>query len=181
MPAALYPEITPFETGRLEVDDLHTIYWEMSGNPEGAPVVFLHGGPGAGTTPAHRRFFDPDHYRIVLFDQRGAGRSALRGELRGNTTQDLIADMERLRAHLGIARWVLFGGSWGSTLALAYAQAHPQACAAMVLRGIFLCRPAEIDWFVYGMRRFFPEAWRRFVAVIPEAQRDDLLAAAVEL
>ena len=173
----LYPDIEPFATGYLEVDSPHRIYWEVSGNPHGAPVVFLHGGPGAGASPMHRRFFDPEHYRIVIFDQRGAGRSRPHGELAGNTTPQLIGDMERLRTQLGLASWTVFGGSWGSTLALAYAQAHPDRCSALVLRGIFLCRKLEIDWFLYGMRHVYPEAWRKFSGYIPERERGDLLAA----
>ncbi len=161
----------------LRLDGLHTMYWEESGNPQGVPVVFLHGGPGAGSAPNHRRFFDPRHYRIVLYDQRGAGRSTPLGELNDNTTPHLIADIEMLREHLGIERWLVFGGSWGSTLALAYGEAHPERCAGFVLRGIFLCRPSEIAWFLYGVRNLFPEAWRNFVAIIPEAERGDLLAA----
>jgi proline iminopeptidase len=174
---ALYPPIEPFETGMLDLDGRHRMYWEGSGNREGVPVVFLHGGPGAGSHPHHRRYFDPRHYRIVVYDQRGAGRSEPLGELADNTTAHLIADLERLRAHLGIDRWVLFGGSWGSTLALAYAEAHPGRCLGLVLRGIFLCRAFEIDWFLHGMRAFFPEAWRRFAGFIPEREREDLLAA----
>lgn len=173
----LFPPIEPFAQGRLDLDGRHAMYWEVSGNPEGRPVVFLHGGPGAGAGPDHRRFFDPRHYRIVIFDQRGAGRSAPLGELADNTTQDLISDMERLRDHLGIMRWHVFGGSWGSTLALAYAQAHPERVSALVLRGIFLGSQQEIDWFLYGMGRIFPEHWRNFVADIPEAERGDLMAA----
>ena len=173
----LYPPIEPYETGRLELDSLHRMYWEQSGNPGGIPVLFLHGGPGAGATGVHRRFFDPSSYRIVIFDQRGAGRSHPRGELTDNTTPHLVADIEALRAHLGIDRWLLFGGSWGSTLALAYAEAHPEACLGLVLRGIFLGRPSEIDWFMYGIRTVFPEAWRDFVAPLPEPERDDLLAS----
>lgn len=173
----LYPEIEPFQTGHLQVDRLHQVYWEVSGNPAGTPVVFLHGGPGAGASPMHRRFFDPARYRIVIFDQRGAGRSRPHGELQDNTTPHLVADMERLRTYLGIESWVIFGGSWGSTLALAYAETHPDRVRALVLRGIFLCRKLEIDWFLYGMRHVFPEAWRKFSGYIPEAERGDLLAA----
>lgn len=172
----LFPEIEPYSTGSLKLDGLHTMYWEQSGNPEGAPVLFLHGGPGAGASPAHRRFFDPAHYRIVVFDQRGAGRSTPLGELRDNTTPHLIADIERLRGHLGIERWLVFGGSWGSTLALAYGEAHPERCAGFILRGMFLCRPSEIEWFLYGLRSLFPEAWRAFAAAVPEAARGNLLA-----
>ena len=173
----LFPSIEPYQSGMLPLDALHTMYWEQSGNPAGLPAVFLHGGPGAGATPTHRRFFDPAVYRIVIFDQRGAGRSTPLGETQDNTPRDLIADIERLRVHLGIERWVVFGGSWGSTLALAYAEAHPDRCSGLVLRGIFLCRQSEIDWFLYGMRTVFPEAWRNFSGFIPEAERADLLAA----
>ena len=172
-----YPEIEPYETGALAVDDRHTLYWEQSGDPQGAPVVFLHGGPGAGASPGHRRFFDPGHYRIVIFDQRGAGRSTPLGELADNTTPHLVADIERLRETLGIERWIVFGGSWGSTLALAYAQSHPDRAMALVLRGIFLCRRQEIDWFLYGLRNIHPEQWRTFAGFLPEDERDDLLAA----
>ncbi|MCH9020084.1 MAG: prolyl aminopeptidase [Proteobacteria bacterium] len=172
-----YPEIEPYETGTLAVDDRHTLYWEQSGDPQGAPVVFLHGGPGAGASPGHRRFFDPGHYRIVIFDQRGAGRSTPLGELADNTTPHLVADIERLRETLGIERWIVFGGSWGSTLALAYAQSHPDRAMALVLRGIFLCRRQEIDWFLYGLRNIHPEQWRTFAGFVPEDERDDLLAA----
>jgi proline iminopeptidase len=173
----LYPEIEPHRSGMLELAGVHRMYWEECGNPAGQPVVFLHGGPGAGSAPAHRRFFDPAHYRIVIFDQRGAGRSRPLGELEQNTTPLLIDDMERLRRHLGIERWVVFGGSWGSTLAIAYAIEHPERCAGLVLRGIFLCRKSEIDWFLYGVRNLFPEAWSAFAGVIPAAERGDLLAA----
>ncbi len=177
MRQTLYPDIEPFETGMLDVDDVHAIYWEVSGNPRGVPVVFLHGGPGAGSTANHRRYFDPAYWRIIIFDQRGAGRSKPLGELRGNTTQNLVGDMEQLRTHLGVERWLLFGGSWGSTLALAYGEAHPGRCLGLVLRGIFLCRQREIDWFLYDMRTFFPEAWRRFAEYLPEGERGDLLDA----
>ena len=161
----------------LPLDGLHTMYWEESGNPDGVPVVLLHGGPGSGTAPLHRQFFDPEFYRIVLFDQRGAGQSTPLGEHRDNTTPLLVADIERLRQFLGIEQWLVFGGSWGSTLALAYGQAHPERCSGFVLRGIFLCTQAEIDWFLDGMRWFFPAAHARFVAAIPEAERGELLAA----
>lgn len=173
----LFPEIEPFASGLLAVDSRHTIYWEQSGNPRGIPVIFLHGGPGAGAAPAHRRFFDPHAYRVVIFDQRGCGRSHPHGEVRDNSTQLLVEDMEMLRDHLGIKRWMLFGGSWGSTLALAYGISHPRRCTGLVLRGIFLGGRSEIDWFLYGMRTFFPEAWRLFAESIPVAQRDDLLTA----
>lgn len=176
-PSALYPPITPHRTGMLPVDDLHTLYWEESGNPDGVPVVLLHGGPGSGTSPQHRQFFDPTHYRIILFDQRGAGHSTPRGEVRNNTTALLVADMEQLRGLLQIDQWVVFGGSWGSTLALAYAQAHPQRCSGLLLRGIFLCTLDEIDWFLHGMGRFFPQASEDFRAVLEPHERDDLLQA----
>ncbi|MEP6970681.1 MAG: prolyl aminopeptidase, partial [Betaproteobacteria bacterium] len=172
-----YPPIEPHRSGMLELDDVHTVYWEESGNPDGVPVLLLHGGPGSGTAPRHRQFFDPAYYRIVLFDQRGAGRSRPAAEYRNNTTPLLVADIERLRAMLGIERWVLFGGSWGSTLALAYAQSHAERCRALVLRGIFLCTADEIDWFLHGMGRFFPLAHQAFVAQIPASERSDLLAA----
>jgi len=173
----LYPEIEPRRSGMLALDKLHHMYWEESGNPLGAPILFLHGGPGAGAAAAHRRLFDPAHYRIVIFDQRGAGRSTPLGELRDNTTSHLVADIETLRSHLGVERWIVFGGSWGSTLALAYGEAHPQRCVGLILRGIFLCRKSEIDWFLYGLRTLFPEAWRAFSGVIPERERHELLAA----
>lgn len=173
----LFPEIEPYEKGYLAVGGPHQIYWEQCGNPDGVPVVFLHGGPGAGASPTHRRFFDPAHYRIVIFDQRGAGRSKPLGDLTDNTTGHLIADIEMLRQKLGIERWMVFGGSWGSTLALAYAEAHPERVRALILRGIFLCRTSEIDWFLYGMKTFAPEAWRSFVEHLPESERGDLLAS----
>jgi proline iminopeptidase len=178
MPSAreLYPDIQPHQSGMLKLDDIHTMYWEVSGNPRGKPVVFLHGGPGSGSTPTHRRFFDPAHYRIVVFDQRGSGRSIPLGETRANTTQHLVSDIETLRRHLGVERWLVFGGSWGSTLALAYVETHPESCTGLVLRGIFLCRKREIDWFLYDARNLFPEAWRAFAEYIPEAERYDLLA-----
>jgi proline iminopeptidase len=171
----LFPELDPYATGRLPVSARHTLYWETCGAPDGVPVVFLHGGPGSGCLPHHRRYFDPATWRIVLFDQRGAGRSAPVGELVDNTTWHLVADIERLRAHLGVERWVVFGGSWGSTLALAYAEAHPQRCLGLVLRGVFLARAFEFDWFMHGMRMIFPEAARAFVEHLPEAERGDLL------
>lgn len=173
----LYPPLEPYRAGMLALDRIHTMYWEQSGNPGGVPVVFLHGGPGAGSAANHRRFFDPAHYRIVIYDQRGAGRSTPLGELADNTTPHLIADLERLRKHLGIEKWLVFGGSWGSTLALAYGEAHPQRCLGFVLRGIFLCRRSEIDWFLYGLKNLCPEAWRAFAGMIPENERGDLLGA----
>ena len=173
----LYPDIEPYASGLLDLDGLHQMYWEECGNPRGVPIVFVHGGPGAGSAPAHRRFFDPARYRIVVYDQRGAGRSRPLGELRHNTTPLLISDLERLRRHLRIDRWVVFGGSWGSTLAIAYAVEHPEPCAGLILRGIFLCRKSEIEWFVYGVRNLFPEAWATFAAHVPKSERGDLLAA----
>jgi len=176
-PPSLFPPILPNRHGTLAVDDLHTIYWEEVGNPNGIPVVFLHGGPGAGLSPQHRRFFDPSAYRVILFDQRGAGKSTPLGEWRNNTTQLLIEDIERLRTMFGIERWLVFGGSWGSTLALAYGQAHPQRCLGFVLRGIFLCTPAEIEFFLYGVQWFYPELYDEFIAPIPAEERGDLLTA----
>ena len=172
-----FPAIEPYATGMLPVDGRHTLYWEQSGKPDGAPVVFLHGGPGAGAVPDHRRFFDPAFYRIVIFEQRGTGRSTPLGALEDNTTRHLVADIEELRRHLGIERWLVFGGSWGSTLALAYAEAHPERCRGLVIRGIFLCRQSEIEWWLTGMRFFFPEAWGEFAGHIPKSERHDLLTA----
>jgi proline iminopeptidase len=171
----LFPPIEPYAKGMLPLDAPHAMYWEQCGKPEGAPVLFLHGGPGAGATPTHRRFFDPAHYRIVIFDQRGAGRSTPLGSLVDNSTAHLVADIERLRRHLQVERWTVFGGSWGSTLALAYAEAHPERVRALVLRGIFLCRKSEIDWFLYGIRTIFPEPWRAFSGFLPAAERTDIL------
>lgn len=173
----LFPVLEPYRHGMLEVDARHTLYWEECGNPQGQPVLFLHGGPGGGVSPQHRRFFDPAHYRIVLFDQRGAGKSIPLGEWRDNNTPLLVADIEALRRMLGIEQWLVFGGSWGATLALAYGQAHPQRCQGFVLRGIFLCTRAEIDWFLHGMRQFFPEAHEAFLAPIPLEERGELLQA----
>ncbi len=175
--SVLFPETDPYVSGRLAVDSLHTLYWESCGRADGVPVVFLHGGPGGGCLPHHRRYFDPSFWRIVLVDQRGAGRSTPVAELEGNTTQALVADLDRLRAHLKINRWLVFGGSWGSTLALAYSEAHPQRCLGLVLRGIFLAQRAEIDWFMQGMRQIFPEAWRAFAGFLPEAERGNLLVS----
>jgi proline iminopeptidase len=173
----LFPDIAPYETGLLLLSGGHVMYWEQVGNPRGQPALFLHGGPGAGAGAIHRRFFDPHHWRIVIFDQRGAGRSRPLGELRDNTTPHLVADIEVLRRFLGIDSWLLFGGSWGSTLALAYAQAHPDRVAGCVLRGVFLGRPSEVEWFLYGLRRVFPDAWQAFAEHIPTAERHDLLSA----
>ena len=171
----LYPPFDARRHGWLSVDDPHRLYWEESGNPNGIPVIFLHGGPGAGCAPMHRRFFDPAHYRIVLFDQRGAGRSSPNADLTNNTTAHLIADVEALRQCLGVERWLVFGGSWGSTLALAYGQAHPDRCLGFILRGIFLFRPREVEWFLYDMGRIFPEAGRAFMGFLsPEEQRAPL-------
>lgn len=173
----LYPPLEPFASGYLDLDSAHRMYWEESGNPDGIPVLFLHGGPGAGATAAHRRFFDPTAYRIVIFDQRGSGRSTPHGEVRANTTPLLVTDIEALRRERGIDRFVLFGGSWGSTLALAYAQAHPERARGLVLRGIFLSRESELDWFLYGVRTVFPEAWRAFSEFLPHAERRDILTS----
>ena len=173
----LFPEINPYEVSKLKLSDGHVMYWEQSGNPNGEPIVFLHGGPGAGTTSMHRRFFDPTYYRIILFDQRGAGKSTPIGSILSNTTQHLVADMEYLREYLLIEKWFLFGGSWGSTLALAYAQSHVVRCKGLILRGIFLCSPEEVEWFLYGMSRFFPDEWKKFVNEIDESERHDLLSA----
>ncbi|MCK6418870.1 MAG: prolyl aminopeptidase [Alphaproteobacteria bacterium] len=176
-PACLFPEITPYSTGFLTVDGGHQLYWEQSGNPQGRPVVFLHGGPGAGATPTHRRFFNPDHYRIIIFDQRGAGRSTPLGGLENNSAAHLVQDIESLRQRFGIEQWHIFGGSWGSTLALLYATEHPQRCLSLTLRGIFLLSPEEIHWFMHGIRNIFPEAWEQLAGFIPEEERHDLVRA----
>src|SRR6516162_11336680 len=174
----LYPAIRPYRKGFLRVSELHEIYFEESGNRRGKPVIFLHGGPGGGTEPRMRRFFDPRRYRIVLFDQRGCGKSRPPASLVDNTTWHLVEDIERLREHLGIERWLVFGGSWGSTLALAYAQTHPQRVTELVLRGIFLLRREEIRWFYQeGASWVFPDAWQEYLTHIPEAERGDLLHA----
>src|SRR6476660_9301756 len=174
----LYPEIEPFDSGMLAVDDRHTLYYEQCGNPEGKPVVLLHGGPGAGCSAKMRRFHDPAKYRILLFDQRGSGRSTPHADLVDNTTWHLVADTEALRAKLGIERWQVFGGSWGSTLALAYAQKHPGRVTELVLRGIFMLRRWELEWFYQeGASRLFPEAWEHYAAAIPQAERSDMIAA----
>ena len=174
----LYPPIEPYKHFRLKVDDIHSLYIEECGNPDGIPVVFLHGGPGAGCEPWQRCFFNPEIYRIILFDQRGCGRSTPHGELHANTTAHLIADLETLRGHCGINAWVVFGGSWGSTLALAYGEAHPQCCLALILRGIFLCRDKDIRWFYQsGANILFPDVWQNFERVIPVEERDDMVSA----
>jgi prolyl aminopeptidase (EC:3.4.11.5). Serine peptidase. MEROPS family S33 len=176
--ASTHPPIEPYRTHRLRVSALHEIYVEECGNPDGKPALFVHGGPGGGCEPWHRQFFDPRLYRIVLFDQRGCGRSTPHAELAENTTWDLVADMERIRTTLGIDRWLVFGGSWGSTLALTYAEAHPQRVSEMVLRGIFLLRPEEIRWFYQeGCNWIYPDAWEAYRDAIPPAERDDFVAA----
>jgi proline iminopeptidase len=178
--SALYPPIQPYRRGRLQVSPLHNLYFEESGNPRGKPVVFLHGGPGGGTSPAMRRFFNPRRYRIVLFDQRGCGKSRPAASLVANTTWDLVADIERLREHLQIRRWQVFGGSWGSTLALAYAQSHPRRVTELVLRGIFLLRRSELDWFYQderGAAALFPDLWEKYVALIPPRERGQMMRA----
>jgi proline iminopeptidase len=174
----LYPSIEPYETGFLKVSDLHEIYYEVSGDPHGKPAVVCHGGPGGGSTPSMRRYFDPARYRIVVFDQRGCGKSTPSAEIRENTTWSLIEDMEKLRARLGVERWLVFGGSWGSTLALTYAQTHPDRVTELVLRGIFTLRQEEIRWFYQeGADWFYPDAWEAFQEPIPEAERGDMVAA----
>ena len=174
----LYPELEPYDSGMLPVSPLHTIYYEQCGNPRGKPVVFLHGGPGAGCNRNSRRFFDPAHYRIVLFDQRGCGRSTPHAELADNTTWHLVQDIETLRAHLGIDAWQVFGGSWGSTLALAYAQTHPARVTELVLRGIFMLRRWELEWFYqHGCDAIYPDAWESYLAPIPQVERHDLMSA----
>jgi len=174
----LYPAIEPHLTGRLKVSDIHEIYFEVSGNPKGKPAVVCHGGPGGGTTPSMRRYFNPEKYRIVLFDQRGCGKSTPNAELEGNTTWDLVADMEKLRRHLDIEKWQVFGGSWGSTLALAYAETHPDLVSELVLRGIFTLRREELLWFYQeGASWMFADAWESYLEPIPPSERDDLIAA----
>ena len=174
----LYPPVAPFDSGYLRVSELHELYYEQCGEPTGKPVVFLHGGPGAGSNAAVRRFFDPRRYRVIVFDQRGCGRSRPHAELEDNTTWHLVADIELLRRHLGIDRWQVFGGSWGSTLALAYAETHPASVTELILRGIFMLRPQELHWFYQeGASRLFPDFWQDFIAPVPVAERDDLIAA----
>lgn len=173
-----YPAIEPYRTGFLPVSSRHTIYWEESGNPQGKPILFLHGGPGSSTDPSQRCFFDPQAYRIILFDQRGCGKSRPYAELEENTTWDLVDDIEKLRKHLQVSTWVVFGGSWGSTLALAYAETYHQFVKGLILRGIFLCRPSELHWFYQsGANNIFPDEWEKFIAPIPPLERDDLIKA----
>ncbi len=175
---SLYPEIQPYARHRLSVDEPHELYLEESGNPDGVPVLVVHGGPGGGCEDYHRRFFDAERFRIILMDQRGAGRSTPLAELEGNSTNKLVEDMETIRQFLGIDRWLLFGGSWGSTLSLVYAQAHPQQVMGLVLRGIFLCRPRDIQWFYQdGASRVFPDYWQDFLSPIPDTERDDMVSA----
>jgi proline iminopeptidase len=174
----LYPPIEPYDTGRLQVSPVHEIYFEQSGSPVGKPVIFLHGGPGGGSDPKQRRFFQPEKYRIVNFDQRGCGKSTPYASLDANSIWDLVADIEKIRERIGVERWQVFGGSWGSTLALAYSQTHPDRVTELVLRGIFLLRKQEIDWFYQrGASVLYPDAWEPYVAHIPEAERADLLSA----
>ena len=175
----LYPEIQPYRSGHLDVGDGHSLYWELCGNPAGKPAVFLHGGPGGGISENHRRQFDPDKYNVLLFDQRGCGRSTPYASLEANTTWDLVADIERLRTMLGIERWQVFGGSWGSTLSLTYAEKYPERVTELVLRGIFLFQQFEIDWMYKegGASQLFPDKWEEFIAPIPEAERGDLVEA----
>ncbi|WP_375260337.1 prolyl aminopeptidase [Palleronia sp.] len=174
----LYPRLDPFDQRMLAVGEGHSIYVEQCGNPDGAPVVVFHGGPGGGCSPSMRRYFDPDHYRIILFDQRGCGRSRPHASVEENTTWHLVADIELIRRTLGIEHWVVFGGSWGATLALIYAEAHPERVAHLMLRGVFLMTQAELDWFYAGgAGRFWPDLWAKFVDLIPEGERDDLIAA----
>jgi proline iminopeptidase len=172
-----FPDIKPYAAGFLPVGGGHELYWEQSGNPDGVPIVVLHGGPGGGSNPSQRRFFDPAFYRIILFDQRGAGRSTPVGAVEHNTRAMLLADLEKLRQRLSIERWHVFGGSWGSTLALSYAAAHPERCHSLILSGIFLMEQSEIDWFFHGIKTVFPEAWDQFAQFIPEQERGDLLSA----
>jgi proline iminopeptidase len=174
----LYPPIGPYEHGLLDVGDGHEVYWKLCGDPQGKPAVFLHGGPGAGCNADHRRLFNPERYRVLLFDQRGCGRSRPRASLEANTTWHLVADIERLRAMLGVERWLVFGGSWGSALALAYAETHPERASALILRGIFALRREELLWYYqHGASLLFPDKWERFVAPIPPEERHDLIAA----
>jgi len=173
----LYPELDIIEQNHIKVDDLHEVYYEICGNPNGEPVVFLHGGPGSGCNPAQRRFFDPQHYRIILIDQRGCGRSKPLGETKSNTTMDLVSDIDLIRQKLGIDKWLVFGGSWGSTLAITYAIQHTSHVAGLILRGIFLSRPSELRWFLGEVKTFYPEPWQSLCELLPENLRDNPLAA----
>jgi proline iminopeptidase len=176
----LYDEIEPYDSGHLRVSAVHDLYYEQCGNPQGKPVVFLHGGPGAGLVADYRRFFDPEAYRVILFDQRGAGRSRPHASLEANTTWDLVQDIEQLRGHFSINQWLVFGGSWGSTLALAYAETHPERVSGLVLRGIFLCRPEECRWFYedgQGASTIFPDRWEEYIRIIPESERGEIIQA----
>lgn len=174
----LYPRIKPYATHQLKVDSPHILHVEEAGEPDGIPILFVHGGPGAGCMPYHRTFFDPEQYRIILFDQRGCGRSIPHAELDENHTQALVEDMERIRKFLGVDKWILFGGSWGSTLSLVYAQTYPQSVLGMILRGIFLCRRSEIEWFYQGgAAKIFPDHWQEFISIIPENERNNMVAA----
>ncbi|HAU29407.1 MAG TPA: prolyl aminopeptidase [Rhodospirillaceae bacterium] len=175
--SSLYPDIEPYQSGWLKVDDLHEIYWEESGNPAGVPIILLHGGPGSGCRPWHRRLFDPSHYRIILFDQRGAGNSRPLGETRANTPDLLVSDMEALRIHMGIEKWIPCGGSWGSTLGLLYAETHPERCIALVVRGIFTMRKSELDWLYGHVGTIFPDAWHEFTTLLPEHERASPVSA----
>ncbi|MCC0177433.1 prolyl aminopeptidase [Waterburya agarophytonicola K14] len=174
----LYPPVEPYSKGKLKVSQLHTIHYEESGNPQGKPVIFLHGGPGGGIVPMYRQYFDPQEWRIVIFAQRGCGQSTPYAELKENTTWDLVSDIEKLRKHLNIEKWVVFGGSWGSTLALAYSQTHPDSCKGLILRGIFMLRTSEIRWFYQeGASYIYPDAWEEYLQPIPPEERHDLLSA----
>jgi len=176
----LYPAVEPYDSGHIRVSPVHQLYYEQCGVPNGKPVIFLHGGPGAGLVPDYRRFFDPDAYRIILFEQRGAGRSIPHASLDDNTTWHLVADIEQIREHFGVEQWLVFGGSWGSTLALAYAESHPERVRGLVLRGIFLCRLKEIRWFYedsHGASAIFPDNWEPYLSLIPEAERGDMIRA----
>ncbi len=177
-PTPAHPICEPFDQGRLKVSDLHELHYEQVGHPQGVPVLFVHGGPGGGISPQCRQFFDPEFYRVILFDQRGAGLSTPQAELEENSTWDLVSDMEKLREHLGLESWILFGGSWGSTLSLIYAETYPERVRALALRGIFLCRPQELQWFYQeGAHRLFPDAWEKYLEPIPHAERGNLMEA----
>ena len=173
-----YPSIEPYNQGTLKVSEIHTLYYEQCGNPRGKPIVFLHGGPGGGCSSFYRQYFDPKKWRVILFDQRGAGKSTPHAELRENTTWDLVGDIEKIRVHLNIENWFVFGGSWGSTLALTYSETHPERCKGLILRGIFMVRKKEINWFYQGgASNIYPDAWEEYLKPIPEAERGDLVAA----